>query len=151
MAAALLILLVMVAVGVLLNPGREQFAWFIRLRRPIWLTFERLIPVIWLAIYACFYASALLVWNASWSWGLMAGYLGLLLLVQSYTWLICRTRRLANGTTVGFAGWVWGLALTVVVLQVSALAALLLVPYLLWSPVGTFVTWQMQRLNNGRP
>jgi translocator protein len=39
----------------------------------------------------------------------------------------------------------------VVVLQVSALAALLLVPYLLWSPVGTFVTWQMQRLNNGRP
>jgi translocator protein len=151
MAAALLILLVMVAVGVLLNPGREQFAWFIRLRRPIWLTFERLIPVIWLAIYACFYASALLAWNASWSWGLMAGYLGLLLLVQSYTWLICRTRRLANGTAVGFAGWVWGLALTVVVLQVSALAALLLVPYLLWSPVGTFVTWQMQRLNNGRP
>jgi translocator protein len=151
MAAALLILLVMVAVGVLLNPGREQFAWFIRLRRPVWLTFERLIPVIWLAIYACFYASALLAWNASWSWGLMAGYLGLLLLVQSYTWLICRTRRLANGTAVGFAGWVWGLALTVVVLQVSALAALLLVPYLLWSPVGTFVTWQMQRLNNGRP
>jgi translocator protein len=151
MAAALLILLVMVAVGVLLNPGLEQFAWFIRLRRPVWLTFERLIPVIWLAIYACFYASALLVWNASWSWGLMAGYLGLLLLVQSYTWLICRTRRLANGTAVGFAGWVWGLALTVVVLQVSALAALLLVPYLLWSPVGTFVTWQMQRLNNGRP
>ena len=151
MAAALLILLVMVAVGVLLNPGSEQFAWFIRLRRPVWLTFERLIPVIWLAIYACFYASALLAWNASWSWGLMAGYLGLLLLVQSYTWLICRTRRLANGTAVGFAGWVWGLALTVVVLQVSALAALLLVPYLLWSPVGTFVTWQMQRLNNGRP
>ncbi|MFN5195610.1 MAG: tryptophan-rich sensory protein, partial [Cyanobacteriota bacterium] len=26
-------------------------------------------------------------------------------------------------------------------------AALLLLPYLLWSPVGTFVTWRMQRLN----
>jgi translocator protein len=151
MVAALLILLVMVAVGVLLNPGREPFAWFIRLRRPAWLTFERLIPAIWLVIYACVYASALLTWNASWSWGLMLGYFGLLLLVQSYTWLICRTRRLANGTAVGFAGWVWGLALTVVVLPISALAALLLVPYLLWSPVGTFVTWQMQRLNNGRP
>ncbi|MCT0210177.1 MAG: sensory protein [Cyanobium sp.] len=151
MVAALLILLVMVAVGVLLNPGRDQFAWFIRLRRPTWLTFERLIPAIWVAIYACFYASALLAWNASLSWGLMAGYFGLLVLVQSYTWLICRTRRLANGTAVGFAGWVWGLALTVVVLQMSGLAALLLVPYLLWSPVGTFVTWQMQQLNNGRP
>jgi len=78
MTAALLILLVMVAVGALLNPSREQFAWFIRLRRPAWLTFEGLIPVIWIAIYACFYASALLAWRASWSWGLMAGYLGLL-------------------------------------------------------------------------
>jgi tryptophan-rich sensory protein len=24
---------------------------------------------------------------------------------------------------------------------------LLLIPFLLWSPVGTLVTWQMQRLN----
>ena len=50
MAAALLILLVMVAVGAGLNPSREQFAWFIRLRRPAWLTFEGLIPLIWIAI-----------------------------------------------------------------------------------------------------
>ncbi|MFM7676479.1 MAG: TspO/MBR family protein [Synechococcus sp.] len=147
MAAALLILLAMVAVGAGLNPSREQFAWFLRLRRPAWLTFEGLIPLIWLVIYACFYASALLAWNASWSFALMAGYLALLLLVQSYTWLICTTRRLANGTGVGLAGWLWGVALTVVVLPQSGLAALLLVPYLLWSPVGTLVTWQMQRLN----
>ena len=65
MTAALLILVVMVAVARLLNPSREQFAWFIRLRRPAWLTFEGLIPLIWLTIYACFYASALLSWNAS--------------------------------------------------------------------------------------
>jgi tryptophan-rich sensory protein len=147
MAAALLILLVMVAMGVGLNPSREQFAWFIRLRRPAWLTFEGLIPLIWIAIYACFYASALLAWNASWSWGLMAGYLGLLVLVQSYTWLICRTRRLANGTVIGLTGWVWGVALAVVVVPKSLPAVLLLIPYLLWSPVGTLVTWQMQRLN----
>jgi tryptophan-rich sensory protein len=147
MAAALLILLVMVAVGVLLNPSREQFDWFIRLRRPAWLTFEGLIPLIWIVIYACFYASALLAWNASWSGVLMAGYLGLLVLVQSYTWLICRTRRLANGTAVGLAGWVWGVALAIVVLPQSGPAVLLLIPYLLWSPVGTLVTWQMQRLN----
>ena len=34
MAAALVILLVMTAVCLLLNPSREQFAWFLRLRRP---------------------------------------------------------------------------------------------------------------------
>ena len=147
MVAALLILLAMVAVAAGLNPSREQFAWFLRLRRPVWLTFEGLIPLIWLVIYAFFYASALLAWNASWSWGLMAGYLGLLLLVQSYTLLICRTRRLANGTVIGLAGWVWGIALAVMVAQQSLLAAALLLPYLLWSPVGSLVTWQMEKLN----
>jgi len=37
----------------------------------------------------------------------------------------------------------------VAVAAASRLAALLLVPYLLWSPVGTLVTWQMQQLNRG--
>ena len=147
MVAAALILLVMLAVGVSLNPSREQFAWFLRLRRPAWLTFEGLIPLIWISIYACFYASALLAWNARWSWGLMAAYLGLLVLVQSYTWVICTSRSLARGTAIGFAGWLWGMALAAVVLPQSLPAALLLVPYLLWSPLGTLVTWQMQRLN----
>jgi len=147
MAAALLILVVMVAVGAGLNPSREQFAWFLRLRRPAWLGFEGLIPLIWLAIYICFYASAVLAWMASSSWALMGGYLSLLLLVQSYTWLICRTRSLAKGTAIGLTGWLWGGALTALVLGPSPVAALLLVPYLLWSPVGTLVTWQMQRLN----
>ena len=147
MLAATLILLVIAALVVVIMPSQDDFAWFLRLRRPGWLTFEGLIPVIWLLIYACFYASALLAWNRTASWWLMAGYLLLLLLVQSYTWLICRTRRLANGTGVGLAGWLWGVALTVMVAPVSQQAALLLIPYLLWSPVGTLVTWQMQRLN----
>jgi tryptophan-rich sensory protein len=147
MVAALLILLVMAAVAALLNPSREQFLWFIRLRRPAWLTFEGLIPGIWISIYGCFYASALLAWSAAMSWWLMAAYLVLLLLVQSYTWLICTTRRLANGTAIGFVGWLWGIALAVIVLPQSKAAALLLIPFLLWSPVGTWVTWQMQRLN----
>lgn len=149
MVAAITILLVMIAAGVLLNPGRDGFAWFLGLRRPAWLRFERLIPAIWIGIYACFYGSALLAWNASRSPGLMAGYLALLLLVQSYTWLICRSRRLAYGTALGFSGWLWGAALTVLLLPRSAVAAALLLPYLLWSPVGTLVTWQMQRLNHG--
>jgi len=147
MVAALLILVVIVTVGALLNPSRDDFRWFLALKRPRWLSFEGLIPLIWIAIYACFYASALWSWNTSWSMTLMAGYLLLLVLVQSYTWLICKTRRLVNGTAIGFAGWLWGAALAVVVAQRSTAAVVLLIPYLLWSPVGTFVTWQMQRLN----
>ena len=56
MVAALLILVVMVGVGLAINPSRQQFDWFLRLRRPAWLTFEGLIPLIWISIYACFYA-----------------------------------------------------------------------------------------------
>ncbi|MEB3303329.1 MAG: tryptophan-rich sensory protein [Cyanobacteriota bacterium] len=144
---AALLALVMVAVVALLNPSRDDFAWFLRLRRPRWLTFESWIPLIWVAIYACFYASAFVLWQASRQPWILLGYLLLLVLVQSYTWVICRTRTLRSGTVVGFAGWVWGVALALVVLSRSPLAALLLVPYLLWSPVGTFVTWRMEKLN----
>ena len=145
--SALLILLVMVLVTVGLNPNREEFRWFLQLRRPAWLTFERWIPLIWLVIYGCFYGSALISWMASSRWDLMAGYLLLLVLVQSYTLVICRTRRLRNGTVLGFLGWAWGIAVAIAVAPVSRIGCLLLVPYLLWSPVGTYVTWQMQRIN----
>ena len=147
MTAALVILVVVGAIVLLIMPSQAEFAWFLRLRRPAWLSFEGWIPLIWLLIYGCFYASALLTWNRSASGGLMAGYLLLLVLVQSYTWLICRTRRLANGTAVGLLGWLWGVVLAVLVATSSQAAAWLLIPYLLWSPVGTLVTWQMQRLN----
>ncbi|MCP9848636.1 tryptophan-rich sensory protein [Cyanobium sp. Morenito 9A2] len=147
MLAALLILVVMGAVVAALNPGRVEFQWFLALRRPRWLTFERWIPLIWIGIYACFYASALLSWNASGSWPLMAGFLLLVLLVQSYTLVIVRTRRLRNGTLLGAAGWGWGVALSLAVAPVSRGGLVLLIPYLLWSPIGTFVTWRMQRLN----
>lgn len=145
----LTILLVMGLVIAVLTPSRQQFAWFLRLRRPRWLTFERWIPLIWSLIYLCSYASVLLRWGAGGAAAplAMAAYLVLLVLVQSYALLICRTRRLAWGTAAGLVGWIWGLALALATLAVSPVAALLLVPFLLWSPIGTFVTWRMQRLN----
>ncbi len=147
MPAWLTILLVMAVAIAALTPSRKEFGWFLRLRRPRWLTFERWIPLIWSLIYLCFYASALLTWSASGDRPTMVGYLLLLLLVQSYTLLICRTRRLVWGTAAGLAGWLWGLGLGLRVAALSGLAAWLLLPFLLWSPIGTFVTWRMQKLN----
>jgi len=51
----------------------------------------------------------------------------------------------ANATQLGPTDWVW--CPVVLVLKHSFPAVLLLIPYLLWSPIGTLVTWQMQRLN----
>lgn len=40
-------------------------------------------PLIWIAIYTYFYASARLAWNTDWSWWMMAACLIVLALGQS--------------------------------------------------------------------
>lgn len=117
------------------------------LNRPAWLDFERFIPLIWIFIYGCFYFSALAAWYRSWNLSLMLLYLILLLLVQSYILVICKQKSIKNGTLIAFAGWLWGVILFTQIIQISIISAVLLIPFLLWSPIGTFVTWQMQKIN----
>jgi len=59
----------------------------------------------------------------------------------------CTARRLSGGSFIGLAGLTLGLALAVLVLPHSGATVLLLFPYLLWSPVGTLVSWQMPGLS----
>ena len=147
MIAAISILLVIIIVGGILNPSKKEFAWFMNLKRPAWLNFERFIPLIWIFIYGCFYFSALTAWYKSWNPFIMLLYLILLLLVQSYTLVMCKQRKIKTGTLIAFAGWLWGGILLTQVVQISIISAVLLIPFLLWSPIGTFVTWQMQKIN----
>ena len=147
MLAAISILFVMIIVGGFLNPSKEEFAWFMKLKRPGWLNFERFIPLIWIFIYGCFYFSVLTAWYKSWNLFIMILYVILLLLVQSYTFIMCKQRKIKTGTLIAFAGWLWGGVLLTQVIQISIISAFLLIPFLLWSPIGTFVTWQMQKIN----
>jgi len=122
-----------------------------QLRRPRWLTFERAIPFIWISIFICAIASATFVWEAYPAklntWILMAGYLIVECAVLSYTPIICRLRSLKAGSIAGSIGFILGVILSTQVWQVSTWAGVLLLPYLLWSPIGTYVTWAMMRLN----
>jgi tryptophan-rich sensory protein len=77
----------------------------------------------------------------------MALYLLLEIATIAYTPVMFRLRSLKVGTTIGAIGFVIGVILTLAVLPVSGWAALLLVPYLLWSPIGTYTTKEMIRLN----
>jgi translocator protein len=130
--------------------SRER-RWFNSLRRPRWLTFERAIPIIWISIFICGAASANIIWSAqpgtASTWGLMAFYLVLEIVTLAYTPVMCKRRSLGVGTALGGTGLVLGIVLFSVILQHSTLAAGLLVPFLLWSPIGTYVTWVMMRLN----
>jgi len=125
--------------------------WFKRLRRPRWLTIEGAIPIIWTVIFICGAWSAYIVWETNpgttRSWLLMSLYLLLEIVTIAYTPVMFRLRSLRVGTILGGTGFVICLILTLAVLTISTSAALLLVPYLLWSPIGTYTTWEMTKLN----
>ena len=128
-----------------------NYKWFMRLRRPRWLTFEGAIPFIWISIFICGITSAAFLWEAqpaTISTGLiMVGYAIVEIVILAYTPVMTRLRNVRAGANVGAIGFILGVVLTTQVWQVSSIAGWLLMPYLLWSPVGTYVTWVMARLN----
>ncbi|MBW4441368.1 MAG: TspO/MBR family protein [Plectolyngbya sp. WJT66-NPBG17] len=125
----------------------KDVKWFNRLQRPRWLTFEKAIPLIWTIVFICGAWSAYIVWERTQNWGLMAFYALVEITIVAYSPVLLWTRSLRNGTIVGGLGFVLGLILTFLVLPISGTAAFLLIPYLIWSPIGTYTTWAMGQLN----
>jgi translocator protein len=125
--------------------------WFKRLQRPRWLTFEAAIPVIWTVVFICGAWSAYIVWEkdpgTTRTWLFMALYLLLEIVTVAYNPVMLRLRSLKAGTIIGGTGFIVGIILAITVFSVSGWAALLIVPYLLWSPIGTYTTWKMIQLN----
>ncbi len=132
-----------------ITPSDRQ--WFKRLQRPRWLTFEGAIPIIWTVIFICGAWSAYIVWEkdpgSTPTWLIMGLYLLLEIVTIAYTPVMFRLRSLRVGTIIGGAGSIISALLILAVLGFSGWAALLLVPYLLWSPIGTYTTWKMMSLN----
>jgi benzodiazapine receptor len=129
----------------------DDTKWFKRLTRPSWLTFEAAIPVIWTVIFICGAWSAYIVWEndpgSQNTWLLMGLYLLLEIVTIAYTPVMFRLRSLKVGTIIGGTGAVVGLILALLVLRISIWAFVLLLPYIIWSPIGTYTTWQMMQLN----
>ncbi len=129
----------------------RDVAWIARLSKPKWLVFEPVIPVIWTVIFVCGACSAVIVWEQEpgslRTWLLMGLYLLLEIVTVAYIPATLRLRSLKVGTFLGGAGAVLGILLTLAVWFVSGWAALLLLPYVLWSPIGTYTTWEMIQLN----
>ncbi|MBW4539073.1 MAG: TspO/MBR family protein [Myxacorys chilensis ATA2-1-KO14] len=129
----------------------QDVKWFNRLQRPRWLTFEKLIPVIWMIIFICGAWSAYIVWEETQDWQLMIFYLVLEVAIVAYSPTLFWSHSLKLGTFIGGLGFVIGLLLTARVYPISGWAALLLVPFLLWSPIGTYTTWAIYKLNPEYP
>lgn len=140
----------LVALGTFFFKPRD-IPWAAKLDRPKWLFFEPAIPFIWMVVFFCGAWSAGLVWHNEpgtlRTWLLMALYLLIEVVTVAYIPVTLRSRSLAIGTFLGGLGVVLAIALAVMVKQQSTEAFLLLVPYLLWSPVGTYTTGRMIDLN----
>jgi translocator protein len=148
---AIAIITFLVSLGANLFTSRSDRTWFMQLRRPRWLTFESLIPIIWSVILVCGGISAYLVWESGIEsfrgWLMMGFYLLLEIVIIAYVPITLRSRNLKLGTWVGLIGFGMGVVLTLEVWQISSWAALLLLPYLIWSPIGSYATWAIARLN----
>ena len=133
--------------------SKLQDPWFQNLARPSWLTFESLIPVIWLLIWVCATLSAIFMWKKAprrgrrRAWLLMALYWAIALLTALYGQVVVELRSLLGGFIVGSMATLLVYVLAIFVRPISQKAAWLLAPYLLWGPVGTYLTWILFELN----
>lgn len=129
----------------------SDIQWFNRLVRPRWLKIEAAIPIIWTVIFICGAWSAVIVWEKApgtqETWLRMGLYLLLEIVTMSYTSVMCKVRSLKVGTIIGGTGAILSVVLALSVLPVSESATWLLLPYILWSPIGTYTTWAMMHLN----
>lgn len=129
----------------------KDLKWGTRLDRPKWLFFEPAIPLIWTVVFICGAISAVQVWEnepgSLRTWLLMGWYLLLEVITTAYIPATLRTRSLRVGTILGGTGVILGVLLTLVVWSISGWAALLLLPYLLWTPIGTYTTREMIDIN----
>ncbi|MEH2148718.1 TspO/MBR family protein [Nostoc sp.] len=139
-----------IALGSFLITPRDV-KWFARLSRPRWLVFEPLIPLIWTVIFIGGAASAYIVWQKNpgslITWLLMAFYLLVEIITVAYIPVMLRFRSLKAGEILGLAGLILAVVLAICVLPVSPIAALLLLPYLVWTPIGTYTTDELRELN----
>jgi len=140
----------LVALGsALLRP--RDLKWGKRLERPKWLFFEPAIPFIWTIVFFSGAASAVIIWEQEpgslKTWLLMGWYLVLEIVTVAYIPATLRFRSLTVGTVLGATGLILGIILALTVLQMSQSAALLLLPYIIWTPIGTYTTREMIDLN----
>jgi tryptophan-rich sensory protein len=144
----LVILLLFELIIILTNPNERDYAWFQGLRRPAWLTFHIWSPLIRLACNLGIFLSLLVVHSLLGSWNGVIVCLLVISLNEASGWFTCRIRSLGLGTLIGAFSWVIFLILTIWVSQISRVAALGLVPFLIWTFVDRLAQWQMIGLNS---
>lgn len=129
--------------GVLFTPG----AWYASLRKPAWTPPNWLFGPVWSVLYVMIAIAGWLVWRvdptgpAVWLWGLQ--------LVLNFLWsgLFFGLRRMDLAFVDLALMWLTIAAFIVFASSVSATAALLFVPYLIWVTIAGALNLTVWRMN----
>lgn len=129
--------------GALFKPG----AWHAALAKPRWHPPNWLFGPAWAVLYVMIATAGWLVWNAA-GWSLaLAAWSAQLLLNAAWSWLFFGLRRPDLAFAEVVLLWLSIVACVVLFAPVSAMAALLMLPYLAWVAFASALNFAMWRLN----
>ena len=146
-ATALAAVIVAVAGGVLTETG----PWYRALRKPAWKPPDWAFGPVWTVILVLAAISAALAWEAATEPGARAAVLTVLVVnsVLNIAWsgIFFKMKRPDWALAEVVIFWLSIVALIVVLGGQSALAGWLMVPYLAWVSVATFLNYRIVRMN----
>ena len=132
--------------------GDFRSKWYADLRKPAWQPSGAAIGAIWSVLYVTIATAGSLLWlqRRRATPAIATLFMAQSVLNAAWTVLFTRAKSPALATAdsaaltavnVGLVGSAW---------SVRRLAAVLLVPYLLWTTFATFLSWTIYRLNSSR-
>ena len=145
MAAAAIVLLVFLTAmsGALFKPG----PWYETLQKPSWTPPNWAFPAVWTILYMMIAYAGWLVWTEA-GWSLAMALWGVQLVLNAcWSWLFFGLRRMDLALFDLVLLWLAIFGFIVVAWPVSALAAILFVPYLLWVSTAGLLNLSVMRLN----
>ena len=136
------------AVGAIASVDAASF--YAQLSKPSWAPPAWVFGPVWSGLYALMGIAAWLVWRSSRSRRAALGFFGAQLVANAlWSWLFFGWHRGALAAAEVLILLVLIVATVVAFWRISRLAALLLVPYLLWVSFASLLTWAVWRSNPG--
>ena len=131
--------------------GDFDSAWYLHLRKPAWQPPGQVIGAVWSVLYTLTAIAASLLWRRRgqvrgnrllWLFALQYG------LNAAFTPVFTRVHALKLATLDSAMLAFVVATMAVLAWPVRRLAAVLLVPYVLWTAFATMLSWRLQRLND---
>lgn len=148
MTALIFILIVIIAAssGAFFKPGD----WYDTLRKPSWTPPKWAFPVVWTLLYAAIAYAGWRVWTLA-GWSLPILFWGLQIVTNAmWSWIFFGRRQMQLALADIALLWLSVLGFILTAWSVSAISALLFLPYLAWVTTAGLLNYSILRLNARR-